>query len=84
MPVRINSRWIEKMTRAFEEDTPIDETIGFTKAAQWLIAQLSNRNIPFVTYNLGAGVRRITTRTNVCPCCRQIIPSELQPSPKGT
>ena len=50
---------------------PIDETISFNKASQWLITILSKNLIPYKIYNLGAGVKRIVTKDiDTCPCCK--------------
>lgn len=51
--------------------TPIDLTTGENIVAKWLIASLSGKNVPFKVYNLGAGVKRITTDTDECPCCKR-------------
>jgi hypothetical protein len=40
-------------------------------AAQALIEWMSKNNIAFKVYNLGAGVKRITSDTDICPCCKK-------------
>lgn len=51
----------------------VDETLSSNMAAQYLIVRLSNRGLPFRVYNLGAGVKRITTNTDTCPCCKKAL-----------
>ena len=69
----INPKWTDKIYKDVNEGKSIDETIMFNKASQWLVTILSNKNIPFKVYNLGAGVKRITTETDICPCCKKKI-----------
>lgn len=47
----------------------IDVTTTCNTAIQWLICQLTAHNIPFKLIQLGAGVKRVTTDTTVCPKC---------------
>jgi hypothetical protein len=47
----------------------IDVTSSCNMAIQWLICQLVAHNIPFKVIQLGAGVKRVTTDTTVCPKC---------------
>lgn len=54
-----------------KETDNIDRTTGINKAAAWLIMYLTQEEIPFKVYNLGAGVKRITTDTKKCPCCKK-------------
>ena len=65
----INKEWANKMLDDINNNRHIDETISFNNSAQFLIKNLSISNIPFKVYNLGAGVKRISTDTNTCPCC---------------
>ena len=74
----VNEKWYEEKKRQAltilalgAASEHIDETISFNKAAQALVVLLSNKNIPFKVFNLGAGVKRITTETDVCPCCKK-------------
>ena len=71
MPVRINPGWIEERKEEIRKGYSIDITTSFNKAAQALVILLSNANTPFKLYNLGAGVKRITTKTDICPCCKK-------------
>jgi hypothetical protein len=53
----------------YGELTVFERTISHNIASQWLIIALSERNIPFKIFNLGAGVKKITTQTDICPKC---------------
>lgn len=76
MAGRINHEWIRKINEKIdawkraEGDKPIicvDNS--FNPAIQWLVLELTNRNIPFRVIQLGAGVKRVTTDTEQCPKC---------------
>jgi hypothetical protein len=71
MGMMINPRWAQGIRDKLNAGGTIDETISFNKAAQWLIEVLSHMNKPFAVYNIGAGVKRITTVTDTCPCCKR-------------
>jgi hypothetical protein len=38
-------------------------------ATTWLVIQLSDRNLDYRIINLGAGVKLITRKTDICPKC---------------
>ena len=38
-------------------------------AAAWLVTELSDRGLDYRIINLGAGVKLITRKTNICPKC---------------
>lgn len=66
--------WSSVVSREIEEylsgdREKIDRTISHNVNAKWLITKLTNKDIMFKVYNLGAGVKRITTETDKCPCC---------------
>lgn len=71
MTVRVNPSWIENRKEDIRKGYSIDVTTSFNKAAQALIILL--KDVPFKVYNLGAGVKRITTKTDICPCCKKKI-----------
>jgi hypothetical protein len=71
MATIINPTWQRNMTIRMDSALSIDETLTNNKPAAWLVAELANRSTPFRVYNLGAGVKRITTDTDTCPCCRR-------------
>lgn len=39
-------------------------------SAQFLVLRLTEANIPFRIINLGAGLKKITTETDICPKCK--------------
>ena len=67
----LNSSWTLAMLDKVNAHEKINTTLNYNIASQWLIMELSKRDIPFKVYNLGAGVKRITTETDVCPCCKK-------------
>jgi hypothetical protein len=67
----LNTKWIARLEPMIYSSTPVDETLSFTKGKQWLVMQLTKANRPFKIYSLGAGVSRITTETDTCPCCKR-------------
>lgn len=71
MSLRINPTWQAEINSLIVNELPIDVISQYAINTQWLIVQLSKRNIPFKVHNLGAGVKRITTTTDICPCCKQ-------------
>lgn len=71
MAQRVNPSWIKDIKESIEKHRSIDRTISYNKAAQVLIEILIAQDIPFKVYNLGAGVKRITTNTETCPCCKR-------------
>ena len=48
----------------------------YGSSIQWLIQALAKADRLFKVYNLGAGVSRITTETDVCPCCKRKASNE--------
>jgi hypothetical protein len=71
MGILVNPKWKDKVEEALLDGKVVDETVSHAKAAQWLVMFLSSKGANFKVYNLGAGVRRITTETDVCPCCKR-------------
>ena len=79
MRTQLNPKWVEnrraemdaykEAVRNSQVPPPIDVTTSHNQAIQWLIASLANREIPFKLIQLGAGVKRVTTLTDVCPKC---------------
>jgi hypothetical protein len=72
--MKLNPKW----TQAREDEiaayiqgmrTSIDVLSPCNTAIQWLICQLADQNIAFKVIQLGAGVKRVTTKANVCPKC---------------
>ena len=71
MAQRVNPNWIRFIEKSIENHEKIDKTTSYNKAAQILIKMLVSQDIPFKVYNLGAGIKRITTNTETCPCCKR-------------
>lgn len=71
MSLRLTQHWQEEMQAKLAERKPIDLTSTHNLPIQWLIVRLANASIPYKVYNLGAGVKRITTDTTTCPCCKK-------------
>lgn len=71
MATIVSPRWRENVCTLLNITGRIDQTISYNPAAQWLIEELTRRCQPFKVYQLGAGVKRITTETDVCPCCKR-------------
>ena len=70
---QINPKWAEKILQCIVARSTIDEISSYKPATQWLIYQLTKRNLPYKIHNLGAGVQRITTDTDTCPCCKRSL-----------
>ncbi len=68
---RVNLQWTSRLRELLDANLPIDETTGYNPAIKWLVAELSCRNRPYKLYQLGAGVKRITTETENCPFCKK-------------
>jgi len=73
MGLRVNPNWLSEKLHTLDYTGELDVTVSYNKAAQSLIEALSVRDKMFKVYNLGAGVKRITTDTEVCPCCKRTI-----------
>jgi len=71
MGTRVNPAWIQEQLKNLRETGDLDATSSYNPAIQSLIVHLTNIGKPFKIYNLGAGVKRITTKTDICPCCKR-------------
>lgn len=67
----LNPKWIAEMRDAINSNAKIDYTSSFNLTIKWLIVNLTKACRAFKLYNLGAGVKRVTTDTNTCPCCKK-------------
>ena len=77
--MRWNPQWVReqedkiaafKSAQAFGGDVkPIDVTTSMNAVAQFMIQRLALAGIGFRLIQLGAGVKRITTDTHICPKC---------------
>jgi len=61
--------WKEKM-RGQIESPDFEFRTSLTVAASWLILLLSEKKYPFKVINLGAGVKLITRKVDICPKCK--------------
>ena len=50
-------------------DSQFEIRVSIPIAATWLVTQLSDRQLDYRIVNLGAGVKLITRRTDICPKC---------------
>lgn len=71
MKRQFNPKWVDKIKGELDAGEAIDETQTWLPCIQWLIKELSTRGRPYNLYNLGAGVKRIVTDTDICPCCKR-------------
>ncbi len=76
MQYKLNPKWINEMNaeiNATRNDTGkiFERILTYPPSKAWLVTALASYNIPFKVYNLGAGVSRITTDTDTCPCCKK-------------
>lgn len=71
MSQRLNPSWTGMMLDKIRGDGAIDEVLSANLASAWLITVLTKHGTMFKVYNLGGGVKRITTNTDTCPCCKR-------------
>ena len=71
MPTKVNPNWIKEQLKILKETGSLDTTTSYNPAIQSLIVYLTNNGKSFKLYNLGAGVKRLTTETDICPCCKR-------------
>jgi hypothetical protein len=71
MPTRVNPAWIKQQLTILRETGKLDATTSYNPAIQSLMVHLTNNGKSFKLYNLGAGVKRLTTETDTCPCCKR-------------
>lgn len=74
MAVRINPKWLEEQINAFKQanmDGRVYSVVtNFATGASHLALALARLNIAFKVDNLGAGVKRISNATDICPKCK--------------
>jgi len=66
----ITKEWIDNCKKSITEES-FDMTTMYNNAAQVVIKLFIQCDKPFKLYNLGAGVKRITSETDICPCCKR-------------
>jgi hypothetical protein len=64
-------KWKNSRLQDISQGYKIDEILSANIACQWLVCELTRNNVPFKIINLGAGCKRITTETEICPCCKK-------------
>ena len=69
--IRVSREWFNKCLEELDGKRRIDITVNLNIAARALVTALDRRGILYKVYNLGAGVKRITTDTDTCPCCKR-------------
>ena len=62
----LTNEWITKMESRLN-DPNFEYRTAIALAAQWVVLYLSKRGRPFRVENLGAGVKLITTKVDICP-----------------
>ena len=65
----LRPEWIAEMKGRIASGGVFEYTTDFPLAMPWIIKYLDKLNIPFKLFNLGAGVKKITTKVNTCPKC---------------
>ena len=73
MPIRLNPARAEELLNTMKSGGKVDITTGHTFVKQWLVINLTHTNRSFKIHKLGAGVERITTETDTCPCCKRAL-----------
>jgi hypothetical protein len=74
MSQRLNPIWAEKQKQLMldsRDGEPYELVESFPKGKTFVVTELAKLGIPFKVYNLGAGVSKITTDTDICPCCKR-------------
>ena len=66
---KLSEDWKSSIRDKLDRSSKIDITTQHNLSAKWLICELSKRELAFKVINLGAGVKRVTTDTEVCPKC---------------
>lgn len=66
---RVNPAWKSEMQSKLFQGLLIDEIISYRPAVQWLITEMYRIGMPYKLINLGAGVTKVTSNTEVCPKC---------------
>ena len=69
--MRVNPQWVTDAVNEYRDYDFVERTTAFNKAIQALIIRFDNLGIMYRLYSLGAGVKKLTTDTDVCPCCKR-------------
>lgn len=74
MAKTLNLNWVKAQQQLMSNvavGEPYEVIESFAQAKTFVVTELTKRGIPFKLYNLGAGVVKITTNTDTCPCCKR-------------
>ena len=61
--------WTSKILQHGGDSQPLELVTAVPMAKTWFVMQLTNYGIPFAVHQLGAGVTKITTDTQICSKC---------------
>jgi len=68
--MNLKPEWVEQQRQLIANEKFIQFDTAYKPAAQFLVMELAQKNIPFRVINLGAGVTRVTIETDTCPKCK--------------
>lgn len=73
MRLTLDTQWCNETKEKLDHDVELkfEQVLTDLPHKRWLIAELTRRNVPFKVYNMGAGVVKIVTNTDTCPCCKK-------------
>lgn len=69
MALILRDSWKKEMMIKISLGENIEYTSGYNIAIKFLALKLAEMHIPFRIMNLGAGVKKITTKVDTCPKC---------------
>jgi len=67
----ISQYWKEEQEEKIHNREAISITTQYNILIQWLVIKLNSFYIPYKIYSIGAGVKTLTTNTDICPCCKR-------------
>ena len=73
MALRVSIEWKSTYQGTINMGLPVEVTSKHNIVIQELVIMLSKAQRPYKIFNLGAGVKQITTNTEVCPCCKRAL-----------
>jgi len=65
----LNLQWARRMEELISKNLEVDEVQRYPVHSVWLIEKLARADRPFKVINLGGGVKRITTKVDLCKKC---------------
>jgi len=66
----ITKEWIDNLRKEIKAGT-FEITTVYNNVIQKAILVFSSEEKPYKLYNMGAGVKKITSNTDTCPCCKR-------------